>query len=116
MSHGNNRGAQIEGGSRLGDPVGLDETIGETRVTGSSALAAPAAPARNDVDQRYEGDDDYRCDRDDGDSGRGDDHPACLPCVLLVKTLDPEAAKGLPKGEDIVGELVCVELPLVDRG
>jgi hypothetical protein len=30
--------------------------------------------------------------------------------------LDPEAAKGLPKGEDIVRELVCVEHPLVDRG
>jgi hypothetical protein len=30
--------------------------------------------------------------------------------------LGPEAAKGLPKGEDIVGKLVCVEHPLVDRG
>jgi hypothetical protein len=94
LSHGNDRGSQIEGGSRLGDPGGLDDTIGETRGTGSSALAAPAAPARDDVDQRHEGDDDYRSDRDDGDSGRGDDHPACLPCVLLVKTLGGECNRS----------------------
>jgi hypothetical protein len=49
-------------------------------------LAAPSAPARKDVNQREEGDDDHRSDGNDGNGGSGEDHAAFLSCSSFVKT------------------------------
>jgi hypothetical protein len=61
---------------------GLGEATGRN---GLQLWAAPSAPARDDVDQRNEGDDDHHSYGHDGDSGGGDDHSPFLSCGLLVK-------------------------------
>jgi hypothetical protein len=50
-------------------------------------LAAPSAPARNDVDQREEGNDDHGGNRDDGDGGGGEDHAVPFFRDLFVENL-----------------------------
>jgi hypothetical protein len=50
-------------------------------------LSAPSASARNDVDQRDEGNDDHGGNRDDGDGGGGEEHPVPFFRDLLVENL-----------------------------
>jgi hypothetical protein len=58
-----------------------------TKLQLCRALAAPSAPARNDVDQRDEGNDDHGGNRDDGDGGGGEEHPIPFFRDLLVANL-----------------------------
>ena len=84
-----------------------DERPVRPRPQSALVLAAPSAPARNDVDQREERDDDHRGDGDDRDGGRSDDHVPFLSGRLLVKTTRRRAQRsvegsastsGLPTG------------------
>lgn len=64
-------------------------------VHGSAARLrprAPPAPARDDIHEHDQGDDDYRSNRNDGNGGRSDHHASVLSRDLRAKPAAPKRA------------------------
>ena len=65
----------------LDDFAAFCETTSETL----ELRASPTTPARDDVHEHDQGDDDHRRDGDDGDGGRGEDHASVFSLDSLAK-------------------------------